>query len=108
MLLPPKPGCGFDRALQQHGIGSTDSILDYEFWKSHESSTREDIARKRAWRVSQRQMEKLREMATKFEGTHNFHNFTVGREFKDRSNQRHMKKIEVSAVRRQRRNADIV
>jgi tRNA pseudouridine38-40 synthase len=101
MLLPPKPDRGFDRALQQHGIGSTDSVLDYEFWKGHESSAREeDIARKRAWRVSQRQMEKLQEMATKFEGTHNFHNFTVGREFKDRSNQRHMKKIEVSAVRR--------
>ena len=55
----------------------------------------EDLVRKRAWRVTPRQMDKLRETAAKFEGTHNFHNFTVGREFKDRSNQRYMKTIRV-------------
>lgn len=99
MLLPPKPGCGFDRALQQYGAGSINPALVHEFWKGHESSTpEEDLVRKRAWRVSPRQMDKLRETATKFEGTHNFHNFTVGREFKDRSNQRYMKKIRVSDV----------
>lgn len=99
MLLPPKPGCGFDCALQQYGAGSTNPVLDYEFWKGYESSTHEeDLIRKRAWRVSPKQMEKLRETATKFEGTHNFHNFTVGREFKDRSNQRYMKTIRVSDV----------
>ncbi|KAM6497070.1 Pseudouridine synthase [Amanita muscaria] len=102
ILLPPKPGSGFDQASKHHGYGSDDSplhtdvLLDNEFWKGHESSSKEeDLARKRAWRVNPSQVARLREIVSKFEGTHNFHNFTVGREFKDRSNQRHMKKIEV-------------
>ncbi|KAK2463585.1 hypothetical protein APHAL10511_004336 [Amanita phalloides] len=99
ILLPPKHGSGFNRIQQQHGTGSTErtSALDHEFCKGRESSSQEEeLARKRAWRVRLEQMEKLREAASKFEGTHNFHNFTVGREFKDPSNQRHMKKIEVA------------
>ncbi|KAF8623033.1 hypothetical protein AX15_006545 [Amanita polypyramis BW_CC] len=99
ILLPPRPDSGFDRALWQQGGSSTREIdgLDYAFWEGRESATREeDLARKRAWRVNPRQMARLREMAAKFEGTHNFHNFTVHRDFKDRSNQRYMKKIEVA------------
>jgi tRNA pseudouridine38-40 synthase len=61
-----------------------------------EGSTKEDdMRRKRRWRVGEEDMSRLRETVKKFEATHNFHNFTVGREFGDRSNQRHMKKIEV-------------
>jgi len=56
----------------------------------------EDLTCKRAWRVSAEQVESLKQFAAKYEGTHNFHNFTIGREFKDRSNMRYMKKIEVS------------
>lgn len=41
-------------------------------------------------------MDVLRQLATKYEGTHNFHNFTVGREVKDRSNMRYMKRVEVA------------
>lgn len=51
--------------------------------------------RKRAWRVGPRKVEALRKAAAKFLGTHNFHNFTVGRDFKEKSCHRHMKKIEV-------------
>jgi tRNA pseudouridine38-40 synthase len=56
----------------------------------------DDLVRKRQWRVGPEQVELLRAAANRFEGTHNFHNFTVGRDFKDRSNQRHMKSIEVT------------
>ncbi|KAF8637584.1 hypothetical protein AX17_002653 [Amanita inopinata Kibby_2008] len=103
ILLPPKPGSGFDRTRHRHAADSTCAqdidvpALDYAFWKGYELSSREeDLARKRAWRVDQTLMAELRETASKFVGTHNFHNFTVGREYKDRSNQRHMKKIEVA------------
>ncbi len=34
-------------------------------------------------------------LASKYEGSHNFHNFTVSRDSKDRSNNRYMKSIEV-------------
>jgi tRNA pseudouridine38-40 synthase len=70
----------------------------HPFWsapESHSSSSMDDLARKRLWRIGADQVELIRETAKQFEGTHNFHNFTVGREFGDRSNQRHMWKIEV-------------
>jgi len=72
----------------------------HSFWSETEaSSTREsDLRRKRNWRISTDQIILLRESIKKFEGTHNFHNFTVGRNFSDRSNQRHMKKIEVTII----------
>jgi len=55
----------------------------------------EEMERKRQWRVSPEEMERLRSYVLKFEGTHNFHNYTVGKEYKDRSNNRYMMKIEV-------------
>jgi tRNA pseudouridine38-40 synthase len=61
-------------------------------------SSEDDLARKRRWRITAEQVELLRDIAKRFEGTHNFHNFTVGRDFRDRSNQRHMKTIEVGLV----------
>ena len=56
------------------------------------------MVRKKAWRVGSEQMNQLRATAKKFEGTHNFYNFTVGRDMKDRSSMRHMKLIEVEIV----------
>jgi len=52
--------------------------------------------RKRSWRVGQEQVQSLRNIVALFEGTHNFHNFTAGRESSDPSCKRHMKKIQVS------------
>ena len=70
----------------------------HPFWMESApvSSKDDDLQRKRRWRAGTGDIRRLREIAKKFEGTRNFHNFTVGREFSDRSTQRHMKKIEVS------------
>ncbi|KAG1788258.1 pseudouridine synthase [Suillus plorans] len=103
LLIPPKPGSGFQRAYEKHaqsmqGIVPLDSSA-HSFWsapESHSSTPMDDLLRKRSWRISSDQVELIRRTANKFEGTHNFHNFTVGREFGDRSNQRHMWKIEIS------------
>lgn len=43
-------------------------------------------------------LELLRATANRYLGSHNFHNFTIGREFRDRSSNRHMKEISVSAI----------
>lgn len=102
LLIPPKPGSGFQRAYEKHaqsmqGIVPLDSSA-HSFWsapESHSSTPMDDLLRKRSWRISSDQVELIRRTANNFEGTHNFHNFTVGREFGDRSNQRHMWKIEV-------------
>jgi tRNA pseudouridine38-40 synthase len=70
----------------------------HAFWAaaSPKSTKEEDLARKRQFRVSAEAIELLRETARRYEGSHNFHNFTVGREYGDRSCVRIMKKIEVS------------
>lgn len=79
---------------------NTDAFTDHihPFWAESppESSKDDDLGRKRRWRAGTEDVRRLREIVKKFEGTRNFHNFTVGREFGDRSTQRHMKNIEVS------------
>lgn len=56
----------------------------------------EELQRKRAWRIGAEGLNSLRTAVKHFEGTHNFHNFTVDKDFRDRSNQRHMKSIQVA------------
>lgn len=90
LMIPPKPGTGLHRVLQLPS-------QPHSFWEGAISdSFQDDLRRKRCWRTGQEQVQKLRELAKGYEGTHNFHNFTVGREFKERSNHRFMKQIEVS------------
>ncbi|KAG5725459.1 Xylulose kinase [Termitomyces sp. T112] len=104
LLIPPKPGSGLDRSLQQYAAAESPDATEssnirtlHPFWTGVDLSSHEgELARKRAWRVSPEQVERLRVAAKRFEGTHNFHNFTIGRDFGDRSNQRHMKKIEIA------------
>ncbi|GBE86651.1 tRNA pseudouridine synthase 1 [Sparassis crispa] len=94
MLVPPKPGCGLERTLREHGY---DEPL-HPFWAEagSESTVEDDLSRKRAYRVPSEKVDELRVMAKKFEGTHNFHNLTIGRDFNDRSCHRLMKSIEVA------------
>ncbi|KAG9313008.1 pseudouridine synthase [Chiua virens] len=83
---------------QPASCGSSDHPR-HSFWDApgiDSSNSEEDLARKRQWRVSADDVDKLRATARKFEGTHNFHNFTVGRDFSDRSNQRNMIKIQIA------------
>lgn len=76
---------------------ATASVSTHLFWSdaSNELSIANDLRRKRQWRASPEDVAKFREFVKKFEGTHNFHNFTVGRDFKDKSCIRFMKTIEV-------------
>jgi tRNA U38,U39,U40 pseudouridine synthase TruA len=103
LLIPPKPGSGLHKIWAEHSSKFTDTtsapIPDQAqiFWEGKELNTKEeDLAIKRSWRVNQDQVQTIRKLAARYEGTHNFHNFTVGRDFTDRSNNRYMKKIEVS------------
>jgi len=110
LLIPPKPGSGLYKTFRHQVVPSSTSSPNpgaffdniHSFWaeSSPESSKEDDLQRKRRWRAEPEAVQRLREIAKKFEGTRNFHNFTVGREFSDRSTQRHMKKIEVSRLLR--------
>ena len=91
LLIPPKPGSGL------HNTSALGDSPVHPFWKDYpaDSLPADDLNRKRAWRASLEDMKRLRAAATRFEGTHNFHNFTVARDFNDRACQRFMKSIEV-------------
>ena len=103
-MIPPKPGSGIHRALTDQISQDPDSSSDSpptpvsDFWKHDDGSREEDLVRKRAWRVGHEQVQSLRNIVELFEGTHNFHNFTAGRDFSDPSCKRHMKKIQVSNI----------
>ncbi|KAF8659853.1 hypothetical protein AX16_001738 [Volvariella volvacea WC 439] len=94
---PPVVAPQFDKGGASVAGESTDpSQPDHAFWNIKDLTREDELQRKRAWRVPRETVEKLRRAVRKYEGTHNFHNFTVGRPYADRSNMRHMKKIEVS------------
>ncbi|WWC88286.1 tRNA pseudouridine(38-40) synthase [Kwoniella dendrophila CBS 6074] len=56
---------------------------------------RGEFERRRGWRVDQKTLSSFRDLVTQYKGTHNFHNFTVGKPFNDRSVKRFMIKLEV-------------
>ena len=97
LLIPPKPGSGLYKTFSQQ-LPELASTEVHPFWadSSSECTHEEDLARKRHWRADDDIMGTLRTIAQKYLGTHNFHNFTVGRDFSDRSTIRFMKSIEVS------------
>ena len=41
-------------------------------------------------------VDRLRAIFNKYAGSHNFHNFTIGKDFRDRSDQRFMKRLTIS------------
>ena len=95
-MIPPKPGSGLYNTLKEQGA----ECPSHPFWEDgsaleQNSGPQDDLRRKRAYRITPEQLAALRETAKKFEGSHNFHNFTVGRDFRDRSCQRFLKSIEV-------------
>lgn len=53
-------------------------------------------AHRRKYRISATKLEKFRSAMKQYLGAHNFHNFTLGKDFKDASAIRFMKKIKVS------------
>ncbi|KAI0031441.1 pseudouridylate synthase [Vararia minispora EC-137] len=97
-LIPPKPGSGLYNSMRSSDPSASPAAGIHTFWKDagDNESKEDELARKRRWRIGVDDLARLRETARKYEATHNFHNFTIGREFADRSNQRVMKTIGVA------------
>ncbi|GAA6014026.1 hypothetical protein JCM10207_000210 [Rhodosporidiobolus poonsookiae] len=68
------------------------------FWATQPagSTFSKDVQAKKGWRMPVEVLEQAREFVRQYEGSHNFYNFTVGKDFRDRSCQRVMKKLEIS------------
>lgn len=101
LLIPPKPRSPQYCVLTKHAVtlplATPSPVADHPFWAGGApTDDRDDLVRKRAWRIGAAQLEQLRTAAQKYIATHNFHNFTVNGEFSDRSNQRIMKNIVIA------------
>lgn len=72
--------------------------LSDAFWAAQApgSTADEDLIARRAWRISAPVVDSVRAFVKAYEGSHNYCGFTVGKEYRDRSNQRVMKKLTVS------------
>ncbi|KAG8926627.1 tRNA pseudouridine synthase 1 [Tulasnella sp. 417] len=111
MLLPPKPGSGLfkqlEEARKEAGLSSNPvhSIWERSVNEPAAASDDErqqivtaDLQRKRLWRVDEATLERFRSVLKEFQGTHCFHNYTVGREFSDRAAKRFMMEVSVRSV----------
>jgi tRNA pseudouridine38-40 synthase len=99
MLLPPAPESLSAKAIYRDAETSYDSS-QHPFWQNvseQEITTRESIHRLRTqWRIDEETLSRFKAIVEMYVGTHNFWNFTVGREFKEAQSQRNMKSIEVN------------
>ena len=108
LLIPPRPGSGLFHSLRrQNGEPSAHTFWGFLNQIGEDANgdvspnviltTRlEELQRKRAWRIGSAELDALRAAVKRLEGTHNFHNFTVNKDSRDRSSQRHMKDIQVA------------
>lgn len=79
-------------------LAAAAAIADSEaFWAAQPEGTTfaQDVEAKKGWRITPGVLQSAREFVTAYEGSHNFYNFTVGMDFRDRSAQRMMRKLEV-------------
>lgn len=57
--------------------------------------SRGEFERRRGWRIDPDTLQRFRNMIAEYQGTHNFHNYTVGKPFKDATVKRYMKTLDV-------------
>ncbi|KAJ1531191.1 tRNA pseudouridine synthase 1 [Nowakowskiella sp. JEL0078] len=100
-LLPPKCPHFFPHSTLSRSVDSSLKILsdpekkDFGF-NDVKPATVEEMIEMRKTRISPEILEKLREFMNKYVGTHNYHNFTVGKSPNDKNAKRHIKKWEIS------------
>ncbi|KAI9310648.1 pseudouridine synthase, partial [Dichotomocladium elegans] len=91
-FMPPSP-----KPVTAEPTSSTDlKIMQGEEIRYIPRSTPEELRAKDAYRITPDLLEQFRTAMRKFKGTHNFHNYTVGRSPKDKSCMRYMMSIEVA------------
>lgn len=77
------------KQYDENGVITENGVLVREIKKKENK-------RRRSYKISPERLSLFREAMKQYEGTHNFHNFTLGKEFKDPSAIRYMKGTEVS------------
>lgn len=122
VFIPPKPFSAMWKMLRRLNSGETNvplqedgtpvmpwdddkikhlPVLNHPFWREHglDGDFTQDMVAKRAWRLDTAALERVRQVFQEYKGSHNFHNYTIGKDFRDRSATRVMKKLTVSDPR---------
>jgi tRNA pseudouridine38-40 synthase len=101
LLIPPAPESLAAKALRTASDAPYDPVK-HSFWKdvSGKPITPETtlFSLRQKYRIDEETLERFKSVLEQFVGTHNFWNFTVGREFKEAAAQRHIKSIEVCNI----------
>lgn len=114
MFLAPKPGTAMadrvkaarvslvegEAASVIEGAAATAIAESAVFWAAQPEETvfADDLIAKRAYRITPAVLQLTREFVQRYEGSHNYYNYTVGKDFRDRTSQRVMRKLEVSSI----------
>ncbi|KAL4401633.1 tRNA pseudouridine synthase 1 [Malassezia pachydermatis] len=122
VFIPPKPFSSMWKMLRRLNTGEAEtptnedgtpvlpwddaqikenSMLNHPFWRSQgvDADFAQDMLAKRAWRIDNEALERVRRVFDQYTGSHNFHNYTIGKDFRDRSAYRVMKKLTISEPR---------
>ncbi|KND03511.1 tRNA pseudouridine synthase A [Spizellomyces punctatus DAOM BR117] len=75
--------------------GIKDAQLSFDYVELPKTEQK-DLENKRSFRIEPEQLDLLRSILKEYEGTHNFHNFTVNKRFEDRSANRYIISFEAS------------
>nr|XP_031858534.1 tRNA pseudouridine(38-40) synthase [Kwoniella shandongensis]KAA5525606.1 tRNA pseudouridine(38-40) synthase [Kwoniella shandongensis] len=108
-LLPPAKDDPLSKRLDESSPGWRDAlgpaaefadaappmVQDEETGEAIEPRNRGEFERRRGWRVDEGTMKRFRDLIAQYKGTHNFHNYTVGKPFNDRTVKRYMIRLEV-------------
>ncbi|ORX45882.1 tRNA pseudouridine synthase [Hesseltinella vesiculosa] len=85
--------------LSDTPTSDTDVIItnhDRSITKYARVATDEERQRSEQYQISDEQLQNFRDVMAKFEGTHNFHNYTSGRKYNEQASKRHLLSIKVS------------
>jgi tRNA pseudouridine38-40 synthase len=124
MFLAPKPGTAMaerikaarasstegDAAPAVEGAAATAIAESAVFWAAQPEETvfADDLIAKRAYRISPAVLQLTREFIEGYQGSHNYYNYTIGKDFRDRTSQRVMRKLTVSLILNLHRAASLI
>jgi len=108
VFIPPSPTSFMGKMLAQKGVEvhpfwtlSSESAMEIDDTSNAAGQIKNKLfqtetLRKRSWRISPVELDRVREIAQAYEGSHNFHNHTSGKDFREQTAHRTIHKITVS------------
>ena len=88
--------CIRDRGIASFVMPKDEFDENNETYQKSKALKKLENSHRRAYRISEERLNKFKDALKQYEGTYNFHNFTLGKDFNDPSAKRFIKEISVS------------